>query len=203
MIIMPGPDWLQFKHSMKVKQNELYHHGILGMHWGIRRFQPYPKDYNGDGKEVGKALRAQKRAEKKATKDETKRQKNISIGTERLENRIKRANALADVDKLSRKVGWENTKKASEVHKEVKNIKQVSEEILKSEVRTAALGNYTRKVRVGTIALSSTAASTLAVGGSLFITTVLGGPIGSMVIPIGMGAAVGKAGHNYYKKTKY
>ena len=34
--------------------NELMHHGIMGMHWGIRRFQPYPSDYNGQGKYVGK-----------------------------------------------------------------------------------------------------------------------------------------------------
>ena len=32
---------------------ELRHFGILGMHWGIRRFQPYPGDYSGDGKFVG------------------------------------------------------------------------------------------------------------------------------------------------------
>ena len=33
---------------------ELMHHGIQGMHWGIRRFQPYPSNYKGDGKFVGK-----------------------------------------------------------------------------------------------------------------------------------------------------
>lgn len=40
----------------KISENELYHHGILGMHWGIRRFQPYRKGERG-GKEVGEAAK--------------------------------------------------------------------------------------------------------------------------------------------------
>lgn len=27
--------------------NEIYHHGVKGQKWGIRRYQPYPKGKHG------------------------------------------------------------------------------------------------------------------------------------------------------------
>lgn len=57
--------------------NELAHHGIFGMRWGIRRYQPYPKGYNGSGREIGDATKAKHRPSTKsvAQVELTKRRK--------------------------------------------------------------------------------------------------------------------------------
>ena len=52
----------------------LMHYGVLGMHWGVRRYQPYPPGVN--GKEVGKAARLAKKI--------TKAKSKISKNTEKI-----------------------------------------------------------------------------------------------------------------------
>ncbi len=62
-----------------IANNELYHHGILGMHWGIRRYQPYPSGYDGNGRFLGK-LR-ERHAQRKAEKQEKRHQKALKNST--------------------------------------------------------------------------------------------------------------------------
>lgn len=47
-------------YSRPLSSDEIFHYGIMGMHWGIRRFQPYPKGYKGKGKVIGEAAKASK-----------------------------------------------------------------------------------------------------------------------------------------------
>ena len=51
-------DWLNFLEHRMVINNYLAHYGVEGMHWGIRRYQPYstvPRKSGKGGKEIGAA----------------------------------------------------------------------------------------------------------------------------------------------------
>lgn len=65
-------------------EDVLAHHGRKGMKWGIRRFQPYPDDYTGDGKFVGKkSARAERRQARHVAKTNTRIKNAVDTGNKK------------------------------------------------------------------------------------------------------------------------
>lgn len=64
-------EW-NFKKQSVDFSSELNHYGVIGMKWGIRRYQPYPKGYKGDdeyAKEGERLSKKEWRADKKAARE--------------------------------------------------------------------------------------------------------------------------------------
>ena len=85
--------------------NELYHHGIKGMHWGVRRYQNPDGTLTNAGKrrELRDQARADKAARKEAKAARKRAYKNRSLMTEKeLDDQIRRYQKEKQFASLSR-----------------------------------------------------------------------------------------------------
>ena len=119
------------------RQNELYHHGVMGMHWGIRRYQPYRKgDEVRGGREVGKATKVEQRSiadrVKKGIAAVNKIKKEIQKGREsKAEHKVKMAQLKAakkEVKKAERREKEERIRERIREHREEERMNRQEEE---------------------------------------------------------------------------
>ena len=117
---------------------ELYHHGILGMRWGIRRFQPYL--HGAHGKEVGEAARVKPRRKSLAARWRDKQRtkaKNIAAA----EN-VTKANTKANRSKLEEY-------KSKEALRQAKAEAKIAKEVNKASMKQAKELSKPKKEKPG------------------------------------------------------
>lgn len=120
-----------------IYSEELTHHGIPGMKWGIRRYQNKDGSLTNAGKKRYEKELAKAKAEQKVIKNRERTKAKLDKLEEMKRDNAARKKALDDANKSKSKKD-EATKKATST-KQIKSVKDLSDEELSAIVRRAQL----------------------------------------------------------------
>lgn len=108
--------------------NELYHYGVIGMHWGIRRFQPYsliPRKSGKGGKETGQAKKASKSRVTTSVTRTVSKLKNGKVTTKS----TKKVSELKEVSEPKKSRNQKSAEAKAAVEAQAKTARQRKEEL--------------------------------------------------------------------------
>lgn len=128
-----------------MENSQLYHHGILGMKWGVRRFQNKDGSLNSDGKRhLEQNSKAKQGNNKKKKGHTTNKGKSINeLSDDELRKRINRLELEKRYEALSKK---EQKAKMFDGKRFVTQVLENSGKVVATQLSTYVMGNMVNKV---------------------------------------------------------